>query len=224
MMIHSKTDETIILWGVSISPYVRKVMVALAEKNLAYEQRETLPKALLKAIGESISPEFNTASPLGKIPAISIGNYSIADSAVIAGYLDRKFSTGNKLYPDNAESYALALWFEHFSDTTLTTVSYQKIFLEKVVKPKVLGHQPNLELVNQAINKELPPLLDYLNQEIANREWFSGDTFSMADVAIATQLLALEMCGVTVVEQYQDLRAHFEKTIKRKSFESICSK
>ncbi len=91
----------IILWGASISPYVRKVMVALAEKGIAYEQKEILPKVLL-AIGQKVPLEFNQLGPLGKIPALQIADYSFVDSAVIAAYLDPKFSRHNLIVPQNA--------------------------------------------------------------------------------------------------------------------------
>ena len=127
-MIDNKTNNQhpVILWGVKVSPYVRKVMVALAEKNIAYEQREILPKVLLEATHQTVPVEFDRASQLGKIPALQVGNYCIADSAAIAGYLDRQFVSGNSLYPTDPEEYGRALWFEHFSDTTLTEIAYKK--------------------------------------------------------------------------------------------------
>jgi glutathione S-transferase len=41
-----------------VAIYSRKVMVALAEKELPYEQREILPKILLNATGQSIPADF----------------------------------------------------------------------------------------------------------------------------------------------------------------------
>ena len=45
----SKQQDQIVLWGTSVSPYVRKVMVALAEKGITYDHQEVLPKSLLLA-------------------------------------------------------------------------------------------------------------------------------------------------------------------------------
>ena len=214
--------NNVVLWGVSVSPYVRKVMVALAEKEIGYEHKEILPRILLEATGQEVAAEFNQVSPLGKIPALQIDNYSISDSAVIASYLDRKFSTGNKLYPNHPEEYGKALYFERYSDTILTNVIYQKIFLECVVKAKVLNQSPNYDLVNTAIENELPILLHYLNAQLQGKKWFSGENFSMADVAIATQLLALEMSGFNFLQKkYKNLRSHMRETMMRKSFIKI---
>lgn len=210
------------LWGVSISPYVRKVMVALAEKNIAFEQKEILPKALLLAIGQSIPAEFDSISPLGKIPVLQVDDFAISDSAAIAGYLDRKFSTGNKLHADNSEQYAQTIWFQNFSDTVLTDVAYKKIFLESIVKPKVLNIEPNHTMVAEAKQNELPPLLNFLDQLVAKTKWIGGDHFSIADIAISTQLLALRMADFEIcAKKWPHLSSYFQKIISRPSFNQI---
>ena len=220
-MINNQADK-VVLWGVTASPYVRKVMIALAEKEICYEHKEILPKTLLKAIGQPVPKEFERASPLGKIPALQVSDFLIADSAVIAGYLDRKFSTGNKLYPANAEEYAKALWFEHYSDVTLAGVITQKILFERLVKPKVLKQASDEKLVDHVVANELPSLLSYLNTSISNKDWFTGSHFSMADVAIAIQLLALETAEVEMSEQqYPALTKYMKKIVNRKSFTCI---
>lgn len=213
----------VILWGVSVSPYVRKVMVALAEKKIPYEQKETLPKRFLQAIGQAIPEGFEQVSPLGKIPVLQIGNFSIADSAVIAGYLDQKFPDTKLLYPHHTpEEYAKVLWFEHYSDNTLTDIGYKKIFFECVVKPKVLNQSTDDETVKNAKEKELPPLLDYLNQSVITHEWIAGDEFSMADIAIATQFLALKMAGFEVDnKRWSNLNQYLKKVTARESFKKI---
>jgi len=48
------------LYGAGPSPFVRKVRVVLAEKNVSYEHDPVIP------IG--VSDEFRKLSPLGKIP------------------------------------------------------------------------------------------------------------------------------------------------------------
>jgi glutathione S-transferase len=215
----------IILWGVSISPYVRKIMVALAEKEISYEQREILPKNLLKATGKTIPADFEQASQLGKIPALQVGNFCIADSAAIAGYIDKKFPEGNKLYPISPENYARALWFEHYADNVLTEVAYKKIFLECVVKPKVLNIEPTLTLVEHAKNNELPEILNYLDQSVVKFNWIAGDKFSMADIAIATQLIALRMAGFEINNgKWNYLSQYLAKVTARPSFQKIISK
>jgi len=69
------------LYGVALSPFVRKVRVALAEKGVAYEHDPVIPV--------NVSAEYRKKSPLGKIPAFEDGDKTLADSSVICAYLDR---------------------------------------------------------------------------------------------------------------------------------------
>lgn len=52
-----QNTEKLILWGVKGSPYVQKVMLVLAEKNLDYEHRQILPKSLLILRNEGVPEE-----------------------------------------------------------------------------------------------------------------------------------------------------------------------
>lgn len=221
----NQISDPIVLWGVGISPYVRKVMVALHEKQLAYQQNEILPKAMLVATGQAIPEGFDErVSPLGKIPAIEVDGMTLADSAVIAAYLDRRFSTGTALYPESPQAYARARWFEQYSDVELTRVGYRKVFVECVVKPLVLKQAADDAVVAQALTTELPPLLAYLDGVMREQDWLAGESFSMADVAVATQLLALEMAGHALSgDHYPHLAKHFQRVIARPSFQAFLS-
>ena len=69
-----------IIYGSSISPYVRKTLVFAAEKGIAVDNP---PTAL-----NSQDDEFRKASPFGKIPAFTDGDFRISDSSAIVAYLD----------------------------------------------------------------------------------------------------------------------------------------
>ena len=79
-----------ILYGVSGSPFVRKVLVCLAEKGIAFEREDVIPI--------NVSPEFRKISPLGKIPAFRDGEKTLSDSSVICAYLERTLPEP-RLYP-----------------------------------------------------------------------------------------------------------------------------
>ena len=69
-----------IVYGASMSPFVRKVLAFGAEKGLELEN---------KPMGfDSDDPDFLAASPFRKIPGFSDGDFRIADSSAIIAYLD----------------------------------------------------------------------------------------------------------------------------------------
>src|SRR4028118_968973 len=99
-----------IVFGASISPYVRKVLVFGAEKGLELEN---------KPLGfDSDDPGFRAASPFRKIPAFEDGDFRIADSSAIIAYLDAIRPEPN-LVPTEARARARCVWWDEFADTLL---------------------------------------------------------------------------------------------------------
>ena len=73
-----------IVYGSSLSPYVRKVIAFAAEKGIEIE---------LKPPGDAPgqpSPDFLAASPLRKMPALKDGAFTLADSSAIIHYFEAK--------------------------------------------------------------------------------------------------------------------------------------
>ncbi len=84
------------LLGSPGSPFVRKVRIVLAEKNIAHDYVIARP-----SIPDSPVPAVN---PLGKIPAlVRDDGRALYDSAVIVEYLDA-IGNGPKLIPEDFES------------------------------------------------------------------------------------------------------------------------
>jgi glutathione S-transferase len=70
------------IYGVPLSPFVRKALLALEYKGLDYENEPTFP-------GDE-SPAFRAISPLGKIPVLEHDGFTVPDTSVICRYLDRR--------------------------------------------------------------------------------------------------------------------------------------
>src|SRR2546426_312881 len=113
----------ITLYGVSGSPYVRKVQIVLAEKHLAYEMETVIPMVQPGGAVTTVWPGggsvgYETIHPLKKVPALRDERGTLADSSVICAYLDRAYPDP-QLYPSDPYLYGRALWFEEYGDTGL---------------------------------------------------------------------------------------------------------
>jgi glutathione S-transferase len=64
-----------IVYGSSLSPFVRKVIAYTSEKGIEVEVKPTAP-------GDA-DPDFRAASPFGKMPGFRDGDYRLADSSAI---------------------------------------------------------------------------------------------------------------------------------------------
>jgi glutathione S-transferase len=201
------------LYGISLSPYVRKVRVVLAEKGIPYEVDPVIPV--------NVSAEYKKISPLGKIPAWRDESGTLSDSSIIAAYLER-VQPEPRLYPQAAYEFARALWYEEYADTAVVNVAGPKIFFERVVQPRFFNKPTDEAVVAKAIEEDLPPLFDYLESELGNGDGIVGGRFSIADIAIASPFVNLRHAGVRPDPQrWPKLARHIDRVHARPSFKSV---
>jgi glutathione S-transferase len=177
----------ITVYGASLSPFVRKVLVALEEKKLAYSHVPLAP--------HDPRPEFRSASPLGKIPGFRDDDFEIADSAAILTYLDRRYPQP-LLYPEGAEDAARAVWFEKFADTELVKPVLAYVF-ETLVGPRFFGRVTDQAVADKAIQVDLPPFLDYL-ERVTGEPYLVAGRCTVADIAVASMVTTLQLAGPTI--------------------------
>jgi len=198
-----------IVYGSSISPFVRKVLAFGAEKGLALE---------LKGIGlGSQDPDFLASSPFRKMPGFSDGDFSICDSSAIVTYLEAVKPEPN-LIPTEAKARARTIWYDEFSDTILFACG-GKMFFNRVVAPRFLGRPGDDAIADAAEKDELPPILDYLERSLPDSGWLVEDRITLADIAVASPFANLRHMGVSIGEAERPrLAAFVGKMLGRDSF------
>ena len=83
------------IYGAILSPFVRKVLIYLEERNLPHILKFTKPR--------SEDSPFRDISPEGMIPAMEDGEAAFPDSSVICSYLEAKYTEGTLDPKDPAE-------------------------------------------------------------------------------------------------------------------------
>ena len=173
------------LFGSPMSPFVRKVLVVIAEKGLEVEM---VPVGM----GDP-NPEFIAASPFRKMPAFTDGDFGISDSTAIITYLEAKF-TENPMIPSEPADRARTIWFEEFADTMLCAKG-GAIFFNRIVSPKFMG-KPGDEAAAKAGEAELPALFDYLESILPASGHLVADRLTLADIAVASPFVNLAHCDI----------------------------
>lgn len=203
-----------ILYGSSLSPYVRKVLAYAGEKGIELELRPmgTAPGQL--------SDEFVEASPLRKMPALRDGAFTLADSSAIIHYLEARFPDP-ELIPADPRMRGRVIWFEEFADTSLASCG-AKMFYNRLVLPRFFGKQGDEEVARNAECEELPPLLDYLETVVPKPgEFLVGGRITLADVAIASQFVNLTHLGCERDQaRHGRIYAYVDAILARPSFAS----
>jgi glutathione S-transferase len=168
-----------ILYGSSLSPYVRKVLAFAAEKGIQLELRPTG-----SGPGQP-SDDFIAASPFRKMPAFRDGDFTLADSSAIVHYLEAKYPDP-ALIPADPQLRGKTIWYEEFADTILVSCG-AKIFFNLIVAPRFLGKPGDEEAARQAELNDLPPILDYLEKVVPDEGgYLVGDQLTLADIAVAS--------------------------------------
>ena len=199
-----------ILYGSSLSPYVRKVLAFAAEKGVELEVQPVTP-------GDP-DPDFRLASPFGKMPGFRDGDYALPDSSAIVHYLEAKFPQP-ALIPAEAEARGKTIWFEEFADTILVACG-ARIFFNLIVAPRFLGKPGDAEAARQAELNDLPPILDYLERTVPDDDgYLVGDRLTLADIAVAGPFANFRHTNTQVdPDRYPRTVAYVERILARPSF------
>ncbi|HEX6376150.1 MAG TPA: glutathione S-transferase family protein [Allosphingosinicella sp.] len=198
-----------IVYGASLSPFVRKVLAYGAEKGIELEHK---PLGL-----GSDDPDFLEASPFRKIPGFRDGDFAISDSSAIIHYLEAKYPEP-ALIPAEPRERARTIWFDEFADTILCTCG-AKMFFNRIVAPRFLGREGDLETADKAEKEELPPILDYLERTIPDSGWLVGNRLTLADIAVATAFANFRHLGMPVdADRYPRVAEFAGRMLARPSF------
>lgn len=199
-----------ILYGSTLSPFVRKVMAFAAEKGVELELKPTgFPDP---------DPDFCAASPFRKMPGLRDGDYCLADSSAIIHYLEAKHPDP-ALIPAEARARGRTIWFDEFADTILFSCG-GKIFFNRVVAPIFLKQPGDLAVAEAAERDELPPIVDYLETVVPDEGgYLVGDGLTLADIAVAGPFANLQHLGI----QFDAIRhprtaAYVDRILARPSF------
>lgn len=201
-----------VLHGVSPSPYVRKVRVAMAEKNLDYELEPVMPG--------NVPDSFKKISPLAKVPVYQDGAFLLPDSSAIIAFLERAHPEP-ALYPSDARELGRALWYEEYADTKVVDV-ITPIFSQRFVQRVLFKQESDESIVEQQLTLMIPPVFDYLEGEVPNEGWIVGASFGIADISLGTTFVHLRHGGESIdAARWPRLAAYADRVLGRKSFATL---
>jgi glutathione S-transferase len=169
----------------------QRILWLLEELGLDYEIRkyERDPKTLLAP------PALRAVHPLGKAPVIEDGGIVVAESGAIVDYLVGRY--GPQLAPPPGTPERLRYTqFLHYAEGSLMPPLLLKLVFDRVASsPAPFFVRPIARAIADKVKSGfvLPQIrqhLDYLEGELAARDWFAGDAFSAADIQMSFPLEA----------------------------------
>jgi glutathione S-transferase len=202
----------LVLYHFPLSPYCRKVRLALGEKRLPFELRLERPW--------DQRDEFLDINPAGTVPVLfEPPKLLVPDSQVICEYLDEAFPETpllGRTLAERVEVRRMVAWFDQKFAREVT----DRLYGEKYVRRVAGRGDPNSTAI-RAGYIALREHLDNLGWLVDKRRWLAGETMTLADLTAAAHLSTLDYLGEvdwTVSHQARDWYA----TIKsRPSFRPL---
>ena len=175
----------------------QRVLWLLEELGLPYEVKRYArnPETQLAP------PELRAVHPLGKSPVITDGDVTVAESGAIVEYLVDTYGQG-RLRPaaGTADARRWTYWL-HFAEGSAMPPLLMKLVFDQVrkakmpffIKPVAKGIAD--KVTSAYIGPNLKAQFDFMEAELATREWFAGNEFSAADVQMSFPIEAAAARG-----------------------------
>lgn len=201
-----------ILHHLPLSPFSRKVRLALAEKRIPFDLR-------VERVWDR-REEFLAMNPACTVPVLQDANgLVLADSWAICEYLDEAYPDTpllGRTLAERAEVRRLVSWFDQKFHAEVT----RNLLHEKQLKRQLGQGNPDAAAI-RAGYANLKPHMDYIGWLAETRAWLAGPSLSLADLAAAAHLSALDYIGDVDWTLSDAVKDWYARIKSRPSFRSL---
>jgi glutathione S-transferase len=177
------------------SPYSHKVMIAFAEKRVAYEPVMIRPD----------EERFAKLTPLKKVPLLVLDDgWKIPESTIIVEYLDAHFSTGTRLILEDRDQARQTRFYDRIADLYVTEPLMSLLFKRGDA---------------DAAHARIDAMLTGLDDLVAKRPWVMGDSFTLADCSFIPSLRYAR--DLHPFDRYKNVVSYFARAVERPSVKQV---
>lgn len=191
------------LFAHPFSSYCQKVLIALWERDIAFEYRR---------LDDPVdAARFTALWPLGRFPVLVDDGKVIGESTIIIEHLDRHHGTGPRLVPDDQDAAMEVRYLDRVFDTHV---------MAAVQPPVFEALRPEPSRLDEALDKaraSLDRAYGWLDERLAGRTWAAGEAFTMADCAAAPALFYADWVH-PVADRFPVVQAYRARLLARPSF------
>lgn len=204
------------LYSGPLSLFSRKVEIALAEKQLAFD-RVMVPFSQAEGYFPK-HPDVLSVNPKGQVPVLVDGDLTLFDSTVINEYLDDGYPDP-PILPGSPKMRARCRMLELMAD---------EILLPEVARLMHRTEPPNPDPAAQSAKEEDAILAEMeignqyeaLAEQLAGNDYFCG-VFTVADIAIFMVMLFAQRLGAPDHNRHDALAAWYARVAGRPSVTQI---
>ncbi|NQY12581.1 MAG: glutathione S-transferase family protein [Henriciella sp.] len=200
--------------GTILSPWVRRLVLFIEEKELPYELETVVP------LGEP-DPDFLKISPLGKIPVLEFNGRFLPDSLAACTLIESEVSDP-ALFPEQGWDHAWMLWLCDYLATAFFSKVEAPLFIQKFVNPNFQNTEPDQAIIDAAL-AYMPQVFDYLESLLLSGQAFLlGDKVSLADLTAGSIFVNFYHAGEQVdAARWPNLSDYVTRLHARPSFQRV---
>jgi glutathione S-transferase len=202
------------LYHLWLSPFCRKVRIVLHEKKIDVDLK-------VENIWER-RKEFLALNPAGEVPVLlEPGGTALSGSNVISEFLDEIHPEPTLVgrHPlERAEVRRLVLWFDGKFNSEVT----ENLVGEKVMKRFLGLGAPDSKAIRAGHNN-IKTHLSYISYLIERRKWLAGNELTLADIAAAAHLSAVDYLGDVPWTDHPSAKEWYARIKSRPSFRPLLS-
>lgn len=160
---------------------------------------------------EQKSPDYLKLQPFGKVPVVQYGDKAIFESRAILRYIaknnrEEEFDYFGDVFTD--------MWLEVESQNFNPHAS-------EIVYQKKWAEESNQQKIDEAIAK-LEPVLDIYNSRLEDKNYISGNSFTIADISHIPYAYQLLKCGYKdLVKSRPNVYSWLKRIIKRPAVKRV---
>jgi glutathione S-transferase len=191
------------LYAHPFSSYSQKALIALYENQTAFDFRH-LEDAQAKA-------EFDALWPIGRFPILVDGDRVVMEATCVIEYLQLHYPGPIQLIPEDDDAALEVRMLDRLFDNYISTPQ-QKVVFDHLRND--VDRDPHGVAQARAM---LETAYAWLDRRMRDREWASGEQFTLADCAAAPFLFYADWTHA-IDPRFAHLRAYRERLLARPSF------
>ena len=186
------------------SSYSQKVLTALYENGIPFEQRVVEP-------GTAAMDALTARWPMRRFPVLIDGDRTVIEATCIIEYLGLHHPGPVRLIPEDPDAALDVRFMDRFFDNYISTPQ-QAIVFDRL-RPE--GNR-DAHGVEQA-RRVLETAYAWLDGVMADREWATGEAFTLADCGAAPFLFYADWTH-RIDGRFANVRAYRKRLLARPSF------
>ncbi len=187
----------------------RRVRIFMAEKDIDIPWVEI---DMMK--GENATPEFLAKNPLGKLPVLELddGGY-LSESIAICRYLEDMYPEPPLFGRNSRERAEVEMWNRRMELDLMSSVGDAFTQVHEFWK----GRRTQFPDYGEDRRQYAFKIMDWLDKELADREFVAGDIYTVADITAQCALVMGKNTGTRIPEGAANLQRWFDAVSARPS-------